>query len=494
MNQTLREIEAQRRAEFEAKKNDRSNLQQTEKLNAEIQELTLKNTQERLKSQQQYKDELNKMREEAIQANIQGKINDRELQRRLEGLTFECYKRDQFMAVEKKKTGSIQKKQIGDLEERKHKEKIDMVAPPEVFYTDKELSELRDQAEARNQELKAYSSTFAQAQQNQHLSKLQSAQEERNAKIAEEEAHLARLRQIQEQDNAFKRRSKQERNQEMNSTLTNLQKQKEAAWNSKKTDKTNKLQTEKLQNEISQLTKASIEDQHKQKSQYNHELSSLTASRQQQLNYEAEQSRIEEAKAKGLTFECYTRDPAMKEAIKETGTFQNKQIVEEASRKQNEKQNMIAPPPSLITTQQLTEMQKEANLQEMKRRAGLKEVMTTQYKETQAEKAARIAAERRNDALEAARLAELNNQVTKLEKEHHEAVKNDYSHYLSNQQTEAEIRRKEELEASRYDPHTQRIAEENARIGEIVKKCGKCDCILAHERTILKTNGDTHDN
>lgn len=89
MNNTLYSINAKKRAEWEAKKNDRTNYEETQKLNNEIQELTQKSLVERFSAQQQYKDDLNRKRQEVIQANINGKISDREMERKLKGLTFE---------------------------------------------------------------------------------------------------------------------------------------------------------------------------------------------------------------------------------------------------------------------------------------------------------------------------------------------------------------------------------------------------------------------
>ena len=398
------------------------------------------------------------------------------------------------MKEETLKTGKDQKDQIGYLQARKQKEREDFIQPPEVFYTDKELAELRVEAEAKNQEQRAYSSSFAKDQLNQHLGKLQASQDERRQKIADEEAHLARLRKLQEQETNMHRRNREDRRTEMNSTLSTLEQRKRAEWEAKKNDKTNKMETEKLQTEINYLTKASIEDQHRQKSQYNQELSSLTAAQRAQMNADREQSRMEEAKAKGLTFECYTRDQMMKEATKDTGSYQLQQKQFEAERKQHERASLIEPPPSLVTTQQLNEMQQEALKQDMEKRSGLKEVMKKQYIETQAEKAARIKAERDVDAQEAARHAALNSEMTRIERVQNANNKSNYSKYLSGQLSEAEQRKRLDNEERRYDPNVEKLVEENARIGERILKCGKCDCTLAHERTFLEgsSNGHSH--
>ena len=89
MNLTLRDIENKRRADWEAKKNDRTNLEQTKKLQKEAEALKMKQNEDIIMGKQTYKNELNKEREAAIALNVQGKISDRELEQRLNGLQFE---------------------------------------------------------------------------------------------------------------------------------------------------------------------------------------------------------------------------------------------------------------------------------------------------------------------------------------------------------------------------------------------------------------------
>jgi hypothetical protein len=342
--------------------------------------------------------------------------------------------------------------------------------------------------------MRAYNSTYARDQLNQHFTKKTSEQVERQRRIAEENDHLNRLRQQQEQDKLNQRRTREARRQEMTSTLTHLDQSKRQQWEEKKNDQTNKIMTEQLQNEISQLTQQSIQDQWRQKSEYNKDLSQLTAAQRQALEQDRQRAREEEARAKGLTFECYTRDPAMKEATKETGKYQATQKELEAQRKIQEKQSLIQPPPSLVTTEELTKMQQEALNQDFQKRLGLKEVMQAQYHETQAQRNARIAEERRRDAEEAARVAARNAELTKMERDIAETTKKNYGEYLGYQLTDAQRRKMMEEADRKYDPNTERLIQENSRIGEKIVKCGKCCSTLAHERTVLEdsSNGHTH--
>lgn len=485
MTSTLSQINNQRRSEWEAKKNDRTNLYQTQQLNKEVQNLSLKSLVDKRLGQQAYKDELNRKREEAIQQNINGKITDRELERRLKGLQFECYERDPIMKEETKKTGQVVKSQIRDLDERKQQEKEFIKAPPEVFYTDKELAQLKAEAEARNQEMRAHNSTYARDQLNQHFTRQQSAEEAKARQIAEERDHLAKIRRAQEAENLQKRRTRDERQQEMKSDLTYIDRQKRAEWEAKVNDKTNYYETAQLQNEISQLSRANQEDQFRQKSEYNKELSHLTAARQAQLEQENLNKKAEEKNSKGFRFECYRRDPIMKEAARETGTFQKTQKEFEGLKKQYEREVMVQPPESLVTTEHLQQLHQEALHQDHSKRLGLKSLMQAQLNETLAQKQAREALERARDAEEAARTAARNAELARIEREIKETNKKSYNQYLSHQLTDAERRKQLDEAERKYDPNVERLVEENSRIGERIVKCGKCDHTLAHERTVL---------
>lgn len=494
MNYTLHQIHDQKRAEWEAKKNDTTNLEQTKKLQSQIQELTLKSINEKVLTQHQYKDELNTKKEEAINANINGKITDRELERRLKGLVFECYERDPKMREETQKTGGYIKHQIDDSHSRKQQEKDDMVRPPEVFYTDKELGELRNEAVTRDREVREYNLKNAKVQLGQHFSKVDSAHLERQRVISEENEHLNRLQQLQEQDNMNKRRNRDERKTEWTTTLNKINNKKSAEWEAKKTDQTNKLQSKNLQDEIKSLTQNNLLEQWRQKAEYSKDLSNLTAAQEHRHEQDGLHARDEEAKAKGLTFECYTRDPKMRAAIKETGHYQNIQMNDETAKRQHERQEIIQPPPSLVTTADLYKMHHEALELENDRRSGLKSLMQSQYNETRAQKNANVAYEKARDTQEVAQTAARNTEITLAEKHHADVVKHDYDGYLRFQVGDAEQRRLEEIADRRHDPNTERMVQENSRIGEKIVKCGKCESTLAHERTMfaVESNGHTH--
>ena len=492
MHSTLYSIEAQKRAEWEAKKNDKTNLEETKKLNQEMERLSMRNMHEKVKGKLTYRDELNRKREEAIQLNINGKITDKELERRLKGLQFECYERDPKMKEERLNTGQFVKTQINHEQQRKQKEKEDLIQPPEVFYTDKELAALKAEAEARNQEVRAHNSTYARDQLNQHLTRQQSEQEAKAKQIADEKDHHNKLRRMGELESNYQRRTRENRNQEMNNTLTVVDRQKRNQWEEKKNDKTNLLQSQALQQEISALTRANIEDQQRQKQMYNSELSSLTADQRARLEEDNQRAKQEELYARGLRFECYRRDPIMKEKTRETGQFQKFQKDHETQKKQYEREIDVLPPPSLVTTEHLQAMHQEALKDTTEKKFGLKSLMESQYKETQAQKQARLAAERASDAEEAARVAARNAELSKIEREIADTTKKSYNQYLAHQVSNAERKKALDEAERKYDPHTEKIAQENQMIGERIVKCGGCYSTLSHEKTLLGSGSHHH--
>lgn len=485
MNSTLQGIYADRHAAWESKKNDKSNWEMSQRIQQENQELTSRAQQERLAGAQSYKDELNRLREDAVQQNIQGKISDRELERRLNGLTFECYTRDQKMKEESKQTGKYQRTQIDDWQSRKQQERQDLVQPPPVFYTDKELNELQQEANQRQQEVKTHYVENAKTQLNQHFTKQAQQQDARARTLEEERAMHQRMRELEAQEQDLKRRTRSDRQSEMTSTISQLDQQKRAAWEAKKNDKTNKLQTEELNQQVSHMTRTAYEDSLKQKQSYNQDLSHLTAAQRSQLEQERNRARAEEARAKGLTFECYQRDPLMKEAAKETGSFQRSQKEIEAQRKQEERQSLIAPPPSLMTTTQLRELEQEALNQDLEKRSTLKTVMHSQYVETQAERQARIASERAADEAAAAQAASRNAEISRQEKQIKQDTTQSYNQYLGLQLTDAERRKQEEEHYRKYDPNLERLAQEQEDDNEIVVRYQDVNGVLVHDKTYL---------
>lgn len=471
MNSTLSELNNKKRAEWEAKKTDTTNLEQTLKIQEENKMITDQTLKERLLGKLLYKDDLNRKREEAIQLNIQGRISDKELERRLNGLQFECYKRDPLMKEETKKTGQFVRTQIDGTNDKKKQEREEFVKPPEVFYTDAELAALKAEAEERNREVRAHAAGYAKDLLSHHLTKTQKEQNERERTLAEEREVHRRMKELEDQERENKRRTRGDRNYEMNTVVSSINRQKADEWDAKKNDKTNKLQTETLQSETSQLTRQALEDQVRMKQGYNQDLSSLTADQRARLEEQQRRDQQEELYARGLRFECYRRDPKMKEETRQTGKFQKAQIDSTELKKQQENEVIVMPPPSLMTTQDLKVIEQEALYQDIEKRNSLGSVMKSQYHESISEKQARIAEEKRKDTENATRLAERNAELARREREIAESTKKSYNEYLGFQQDETYARRAQETAERRYDPHTERIVEENAMIGERIVKC-----------------------
>ena len=463
MSMTLQDIRAKKQAEWDAKKYDKSNFELSQKLERENQESSMKARQDRLSATEAYRADLNRKREEAIQLNIQGKINDRELARRLNGLTFECYQRDPQMKQETLNTGQFQKLQISDINKRKQLEREDFVKPPEVFYTDKELEVLRQEAEDRQREVKSHYVENAKTQLNQHFSRKSAESMERLRNIEEEQGVHKKMRQLEDQEKMYQRRARQDRQREMNSTLTSIENKKRQEWESKKNDKSNKIESEKLNEQISHMARENYEDVLRQKQAYNQDLTHMRHGQRAKIDQDFKQDREEEANAKGFQFECYQRDPAMKMAAKETGTFLKTQQKFEKQRNEYEKEALKAPPPSLMTTDNLIALEQEAMNQNLDKRLSLKNIMHSQYVGTKAMRDAQIAAERQTDAMEAARTAEINAQIERQEKQFKQDFKKNYGQYLNSQKTDDQKRKEIDEQYRRFDPHVEKLIQENAK-------------------------------
>lgn len=375
------------------------------------------------------------------------------------------------MKEETKKTGQFVKTQIFDVNDKKKQEKDEFVKPPEVFYTDKELAALRTEADERNREVKTHAASYAKDLLTHHLTKTQKEQNERERAIAEEREVHRRMKMLEDQERENKRRNREDRNYEMNTVHSVINQNKAEEWNAKKTDTTNKQQTEAFQSETQQLTRQAIEEQLKMKQGYKQDLSSLTSDQRARLEEQQARDRQEELYARGLRFECYSRDPKMKEATRQTGKFQKVQKDLAEQLKQVEKEVTVMPPPSLMTTDDLNALKSEAITQEIEKRSSLGSLMKTQYSESIQEKQARVAEEKRTDAENTARIAQRNAELARREKEQANEVKKNYNQYLGYQLNETEARRAQEAEHRRYDPHTERVVEENAMLGERIVKC-----------------------
>ena len=196
----------------------------------------------------------------------------------------------------------------------------------------------------------------------------------------------------------------------------------------------------------------------------------MTRARREKVSQDFDRSRQEEANSNGIVFECYTRDPAMKEAHRETGGYQKQQSQLESLRKEQERNHSIVPPSSLVTTQQLEEMHHEALNQDQDRRANLQSVMKSQYDQTQREKATHLARERDENAKEAARAEYANEKMSHFEKAQAKANMADYSHFLSSQLQEEKSRRQQEIADRKYDPNIEKLAQANETMAEKVAR------------------------
>ena len=172
MNYTLSELYTKRYNQWQAKKNNKENLLQSQALQEETKQLINEAINQQAISTFEYKKDLDNQLNEIVDLRKQDRVKDIELEKNLKGLQFECYQRDLSIKQQNKETGEFLKSQITMENRQKQQEKEDFIKPPEVFYTDKELLELRKEAEESIKDIKIHMANFAQDQLHQHLSKI----------------------------------------------------------------------------------------------------------------------------------------------------------------------------------------------------------------------------------------------------------------------------------------------------------------------------------
>ena len=172
MNSTLSELYTKRYNQWQAKKNNKENFLQSQALQEETKQLINEAINQQAISTFEYKKDLDNQLNEIVDLRKQDRVKDIELEKNLKGLQFECYQRDLSIKQQNKETGEFLKSQITMENRQKQQEKEDFIKPPEVFYTDKELLELRKEAEESIKDIKIHMANFAQDQLHQHLSKI----------------------------------------------------------------------------------------------------------------------------------------------------------------------------------------------------------------------------------------------------------------------------------------------------------------------------------
>ena len=203
------------------------------------------------------------------------------------------------------------------------------------------------------------------------------------------------MKELLEQEKLAKKRTKDAYNKEMNSKLSEINEKKRKEWEMKKNDSTNKLQTEEMKQQYYELVKQAVEEQHKMKQSYYQDLLCQSANKKASLSQQRSKERQEEIDSKGFKFEFYSREPKMKEEIRNTGKFQK--IQQEVNKMKIKQENEVSamPPPSIMTVEELKLLKQEALNNEIEQRSVLNSLMKTQYQESIVQKKAKIVEEKR---------------------------------------------------------------------------------------------------
>ena len=147
---------------------------------------------------------------------------------------------------------------------------------------------------------------------------------------------------------------------EWTSTLSKIDQDKRNKFVQKATDNSNQQQTLAMQNEMmrkhQQMRESEIRNQQQIKDELKYQMNERASTHQRE-----EQNRIEaERKMPGLHFECYERDPQMKDAAVRTSKVQTMQAHEEMSRKEWEKQYRRENPPNHLGEAELNAIRERA--------------------------------------------------------------------------------------------------------------------------------------
>ena len=221
----------------------------------------------------------------------------------------------------------------------------------------------------------------------------------------------------------------------------------------KKNDHSNKLQTIAMQEEVAHKIRENVQSQHSVKAELRQNLN-------EQANEKAQRSQLEKAEnlqgdiaTTGFEFECYTRDPQMKDEARRTSGFQRGQQDADRFRRQQERQSEVAPDGTTLSNLEIDAIRQKAVEQEYNRRAELNQVMRNQYNDTISQKQREAAEARRAEEAAARQAAQLNAEHDRFEREQLAQAKREYDQILGQQFQQEQLRKQREVEERRYDPN-----------------------------------------
>lgn len=138
-------------------------------------------------------------------------------------------------------------------------------------------------------------------------------------------------------------RQKMENAAEATHVLSSLEAKKRNEFEQKKNDKTNLIQTVALQEEVSHRMRENNVQNNVVRSSLRGDLQNQSAEKQVRATLNKVEDLHGDVATTGFEFECYTRDPMMKQEARRTSGFQRGQLDAEHFRKTLEKQDRVAP-------------------------------------------------------------------------------------------------------------------------------------------------------
>lgn len=479
-------IDASKRQQFESKANDHSNQDQTLAMQREISNRQNQQREAELRHKQQLGNEL-AHQADLTSAEKQRDVAERRYQERvMPGLHFECYERDPQMKHETIVTGKYQvsqsdndhQKAMNDLQQRRQ------VA--ESHLTDNDLARLRQQAADNNHQRREELARNNQYLFQQSESKQNKTTTEKQRQINEEKGNHERMRQMELDEKEMIRLIKRDNGREATQALNYLDQKKRQQFEAKRDDKTNLLQTVSLQEEISHRAREAVLNTHSTRKTLSKDLSSQAELKQ----YKDHQDKVAEFQgdiaSTGIEFECYTRDPIVREEKMLTRDFQKGQRDAEHQKKVFEKQHEIAPQESTLSDLQLDALRHQAEESHQKRRSDMNHLMKSQYHNTINSKIERRTRERRDEEMAAQVNGDRIRQAERDEQDRASAQKRAYERDLDYQVKVENSKKQAAVEERRYDPNLANvIAENNARRQQIIK-CGDCSSTLGKQMVIKR--------
>ena len=262
----------------------------------------------------------------------------KEQERKMPGLHFECYERDPQMKEAARRTGQVQTLQTEEQFQRAQweREQARQVAPNHLSDTD--LQAIRDKAWQQELQRRQEGARNNEFLKKQHYDKLSSAQKERHRLIEEERANHNRMRELEAKEREERIINKQLNAAEASHVLTGIEAAKRDRFEQKKNDQSNKIQTIALQEEVAHKVRENVSSQQMVRSGLRQDLIQQNNERAQKNQIDKVESLHGDIASTGFEFECYTRDPMMKEEARRTSGFQRGQQDADRFRRQQDKQ------------------------------------------------------------------------------------------------------------------------------------------------------------